>query len=98
MKQASSGSSNFREGTYSLNHTGTVPEAAKSWEGSGEDTGKAYTSFKKAARHGMGKHVYFLSKQIFFLSILTTVQSPEQDQWALGPLNLIIMSILRNFA
>lgn len=42
------------------------------------------------------EHVYFLSKQIFFLSILARVQSPEQHKWALGHLNLAIMSVLRN--
>lgn len=93
MKQAGSGSSNFREGTHPLNHIGTVPEAAKSWRGSGEDTGETITSFEKASRHSTGICVCFLSKQAFSLNILTAVQSPEQRKWALGHLNLTITSV-----
>lgn len=95
MKQAGSGSSNFREGTHPLNHIGTVPEAAKSWRSSGEDTGETYTSFEKASRHSTGICVCFLSKQAFSLNILTAVQSSEQCKWALGHLNLTIMSVYR---
>lgn len=93
MKQAGSGSSNFRARTHPLNHIGTIPEAAKSWGGSGEDTGEAYTSFEKASRRSTGICVCFLSKQIFSLNILTAVESPEQRKWALGQLNLIIMGV-----